>query len=149
MAILRCTVVALALLCSQEVSAKSLNGVAGKVQMSANPIRRVVTMLQAMQKKVADEGEKEKKLFDGFMCYCKNGAGQLSASIEAAKGKNEQLASSIEETAATLKTTKADLKTAQTDRADAKAAVDKATALRNKEAAAFAKESAELTTNIA
>merc|ERR1719506_1013022 len=86
-----------------------------------------------MQKKVAEEGEKEKKLFDNFMCYCKNGAGELSATIEASKGKNEQLASSIEETAATLKTTKAELKTAQSDRADAKAAVAKATALREKE----------------
>merc|ERR1719482_1910069 len=102
-----------------------------------------------MQKTVAEEGEKEKKLFDGFMCYCKNGAGDLSASIESAKNKNEQLKSSIKETAATLKTTKADLKTAQTDRADAKAAVAKATALRTKEAEAFAKESAELKTNIA
>jgi len=106
-------------------------------------------MLQAMQKKVAEEGEKEKKLFDGFMCYCKNGAGELAATIEAAGAKNEQLASSIKETAATLQTTKADLKTAQTDRADAKGAVAKATALRSKENAAFAKESAELSTNIA
>jgi len=145
---LRCTVVAVALLCMQDVSAIS-NGVAGKVQLAANPIRRVVTMLQAMQKKVAEEGEIEQKLFDGFMCYCKNGAGELSATIESAKNKNEQLASSIKETAATLTTTKADLKTAQTDRADAKAAVAKATALRSKEAKAFATESSELKTNIA
>merc|ERR1740115_574474 len=110
-----CTVAFLALLCMQDVSAIS-NGVAGKVQMAANPIRRVVTMLQAMQTKVSEEGEKEQKLFDGFMCYCKNGAGELSATIAAAENKNEQLASSIKETAATLVTTKADLKTAQTDR---------------------------------
>merc|ERR1719352_919193 len=92
----------------------------------ANPIRRVVTMLQMMQKKVVAEGEKEQELFDKFMCYCKNGKGALTASIEQAKQTNDQLKSSIEETSATLKQMKLDLKQAQTDRADAKAAVAEA-----------------------
>merc|ERR1719409_2323229 len=128
-----------------------VDGTAGKVRLSVNvnPIRRVLTMLQSMEKKVAAEGEKEKALFDKFMCYCKNGRGTLEASIESAKNSNEQLAASIKETDATLTQMKADLKTAQTDRADAKAAVAKATALRQKEAAAYAKESSELKTNIA
>merc|ERR1719478_587055 len=136
-----------ALLCV--AGAKDSQSVQGKLRLTVNPIRRVVTMLQSMQKKVAEEGEKEEALFDKFMCYCKNGAGTLSASIESAKNTNEQLASSIKETDATLTQTKADLKAAQTDRAEAKAAVAKATALREKEAAAYAKESGELKTNIA
>merc|ERR1719393_449675 len=102
-----------------------------------------------MQKKVVAEGEKEEQLFDKFMCYCKNGKGQLEASIETAKNTNEQLAASIKETDATLKQMKLDLKQAQTDRAAAKAAVAKATALREKEASAYATESSELKTNIA
>merc|ERR1719156_337415 len=106
-------------------------------------------MLQSMQTKVEAEGEKEQKLFDKFMCYCKNGVGALEESIESAKGKNEQLISSIEETEATLKQTKADLKSAQESRAAAKAAVAKSTALREKEAAAFSKESGDMKTNIA
>ena len=52
-------------------------------------------------------------MFEKFMCYCKNGKGALAASIEAAKGKNEQLISSIEETSSRLKQSKADLKGAQ------------------------------------
>merc|ERR1719169_117237 len=119
------------------------------VAAGVNPIRKVVTMLQNMVKSVEAEGEKEEELFEKYMCYCKNGKGALEASIEAAKGKNEQLLSSIEETDATLKQTKADLKTAQESRAAAKEAVAKATALREKEAAAFAKESGEFKTNIA
>jgi len=148
MANLRLAALFVAIMCLP-ASARETEGVAGKVRLSANPIRRVVTMLQSMQKKVAAEGEKEEQLFDKFMCYCKNGKGTLSASIETAKNTNEQLAASIKETDATLKQMKLDLKTAQTDRADAKAAVAKATALRNKEAAAYAKESGELKTNIA
>merc|ERR1719310_723661 len=138
-----------ALVCFQVSATVSNEGVAGKVRLSANPIRRVVSMLQSMQKKVVAEGEKEKDLFEKFMCYCKNGKGTLEASIETAKNTNEQLASSIKETDATLKQMKLDLKTAQGDRAEAKAAVAKATALREKEAAAFLKESTDLKTNIA
>merc|ERR1719169_43594 len=123
--------------------------VSGSSRLAVNPIRRVVTMLQNMQKKVEAEGEKEEKLFEKFMCYCKNGKGSLEASIEAAKGKNEQLLASIEETSSQLKQTKAELKAAQENRAAAKAAVAKATALRQKEASAFAKESGDFKTNIA
>jgi peptidoglycan hydrolase CwlO-like protein len=153
MANLRIAVLVAAIVCLQPAAAKDasvlVQGVAGKVRLATNPIRRVVTMLQSMQKKVAEEGEKEEKLFDKFMCYCKNGKGTLDASIASAKNTNEQLKSSIEETDATLKQMKSDLKAAQTDRADAKAAVAKATALREKEAAAYAKESGELKTDIA
>jgi len=106
-------------------------------------------MLQQMQKKVEAEGVKEEALFEKFMCYCKNGKGALAASIESAKGKNEQLVASIKETAASLAQTKADLKTAQNNRAEAKAAVASATALREKEASAYAKESGDFKTNIA
>merc|ERR1719305_2169638 len=141
MAVLR-SFVLVAALCLGQVSA-------GTIQLNANPIRRVVNMLQSMQSKVAAEGEKEEKLFNKFMCYCKNGKGALESSIEQAKQTNDALAASIKETAASLTQMKADLKTAQTDRAEAKAAVAKATALREKEASAYATESSELKTNIA
>ena len=36
--------------------------------VQANPIRKVVTMLQNMQKKVTAEGEKETALFEKYMC---------------------------------------------------------------------------------
>jgi len=117
--------------------------------MTVNPIRRVVTMLQSMQKKVAEDGVTEKKLYENFMCYCKNGKGALEGSVAAANQKNEQLTASIKETASKLAQTKADLKTAQGDRSDAKESAAKATALREKEAAAFLKESTELKANIA
>jgi hypothetical protein len=144
MAIVRCVPMLLALMIVPSVGKQMQSS-----EVAVNPIRRVVTMLQSMQKKVTAEGEKEKELFEKFMCYCKNGKGALEGSIEQGKAKSEQLAASIKETDATLTQTKADLKTAQTNRADAKEAVAKATALREKEAAAFAKESSDLKTNIA
>merc|ERR1719355_104691 len=61
----------------------------------ANPIRKVVTMLQAMQKKVTAEGVKEAELYEKFDCYCRNGAGELSKSISEAETKAPLLASDI------------------------------------------------------
>jgi len=117
--------------------------------VNANPIRKVVTMLQVMQKKVEAEGAREQELFDKFMCYCKNSGGDLQKGIADAETKVPQLGSDIEEAEAKAVQLKEDLKQAQTDRSAAKAAMAEATGIRDKEAAAFAKESTDLKTNIA
>jgi chromosome segregation ATPase len=117
--------------------------------VTANPIRKVVTMLQSMQKKVTAEGEKEQELFDKFMCYCKNGDEALAKSISDAEAKVPAVTSDIEEAEATVKQLKLDLKSHQTDRAVAKAAMAEATSLREKEASSFAALKAESDANIA
>jgi len=43
----------------------------GGAKMHANPIRRVITMLQMMMKKSEDQSALEEELFDQFMCACK------------------------------------------------------------------------------
>jgi chromosome segregation ATPase len=118
-------------------------------EAAANPIRKVVSMLQSMQKKVTAEGEKEEELFEKFMCYCKNGDEALSKSISEADAKVPAVTSDIEEAESQVKQLKEDLKSHQTDRAAAKSAMAEASALREKEAAAFAAEKAELDANIA
>jgi len=122
---------------------------AAEERAAANPIRKVVTMLQMMQKKVEAEGEKETDMFEKFMCYCKGGVGDLEASIADAETKSGELPSQIEEAEGELTQLKEDLKKAQVDRAAAKVAIEEATAIREKEAAAFAAESGDLKTNIA
>merc|ERR1712032_1236716 len=111
-----------------------------KTQLALNPIRKVVNLLQAMQKKVEEEGETEAKLYEKFMCYCKNGAGDLEASISAAEDKLASLPNEIKAAVEKLKQLKADVKQHQTDKQAAKDAMAEATAIREKEAAAFAKE---------
>merc|ERR1719329_786298 len=106
-------------------------------------------MLQTMQKKVEAEGEKEKELFEKFMCYCKNSGGDLAASISDAETKVSELPSAVEEAEGQLGQLKEDLKKAQTDRAAAKTAIAEATAIREKEAGEFATLSTDLKTNIA
>jgi len=121
---------------------------AAEEHAAANPIRKVVNMLQTMQKKVEAEGEKEQELFDKFMCYCKNSGGDLAAGIADAETKVSELPSAVEEAVGQLGQLKEDLKKAQTDRTAAKAAIAEATAIREKEAAEFSSLSSELKTNI-
>jgi len=119
-----------------------------ETQHAANPIRKVVTMLQQMQNKVTAEGKKEKELFDKFMCYCTTGADDLANSINSADTKIPQVEAALKEGEATKLQLEADIKAHQADRAEAKEAIAKATALREKEAAAYAKESGDFKTNI-
>merc|ERR1719454_541243 len=105
-------------------------------------------MLQSMQKKVDAEGEKEKELYDKFMCYCKTGGGDLTASITAADTKVPAVSSDITTSEELKVQTEADLKSAQEDRSAAKAAMADATALREKEATAFATTKADYDANI-
>merc|ERR1719203_2034547 len=74
-----------------------------------NPIRRVVTLLQNMQKKVTAEGKAEKELFDKFMCYCRTGSGDLDTTIGAAETKIPQLESSLAQAESLLKQLEDDL----------------------------------------
>merc|ERR1719203_2252624 len=106
-------------------------------------------MLQSMQKKVTAEGEKEKDLFEKFMCYCKHGDEALAKSISEAEAKVPAVTSDIEEAEGQVKQLKLDLKSHQTDRAAAKSAMAEATKLREKEASAFAAVKSESDANIA
>jgi septal ring factor EnvC (AmiA/AmiB activator) len=110
----------------------------------ANPVRKVVTLLQSMQSKVTAEGEKEEELYKKFSCYCKTGAAELSASISAAEVKGPSLSSDLKASEESLAQTQSELKDAQKDRTEAKAAIASATAIREKAAAAFAGEKGEL-----
>merc|ERR1719191_719895 len=83
---------------------------ASEQQLAANPIRKVVTMLQMMQKKVTAEGEKEKELYEKFVCYCKGSGAALSKSIADANTKIPAVQSEIEEGEAKMAQLKEDVK---------------------------------------
>jgi len=124
-------------------------GVHQEATSMENPIRRVVKLLQKMQSSVEAEGEKEKKLFEEFMCYCKTGTGDLTKSITAAENKIPQVESALAAAEATKEQLEKDLEQHKANIAEAKKTIATATALREKEAAAFATESSDLKTNIA
>merc|ERR1719399_1970886 len=106
-------------------------------------------MLQMMQNKVKEEGEREQELFEKFLCYCKNGGSELSQSISDAEVKIPQLESDIEAAGSAITQLEDALKTHKRERSEAKAAISEAVGVREKDAAAFAKESSESKANIA
>jgi len=116
---------------------------------TANPVRKVVTMLQGLQAKISAEGEKEKELYDKYMCYCKTSGGDLAKGIADAQTKIPQLQSDIAENEAKLAQLKLDVEGHKADRAAAKEAMAAATALREQEKAKFDKENADLKANLA
>merc|ERR1719230_1936534 len=105
-------------------------------------------MLQNMQKKIQAEADKEKELFDKYMCYCKSAGTTLQGSIDAAGDKIPQVESQLKEAESQKVQLEQQVKDHQAARAEAKASMAKATAIREKEAAEFAKEKAEYDGNI-
>jgi len=116
---------------------------------AANPIRKVVTLMQNMQKEIEAEGAKEKEMFDKFMCYCSQGTGTLDKAIADSTAAIEELSSKLKSEEAEKVQTAQDLIGHKTDREAATSDIEEATVLREKEAAAFAAEKADSETNIA
>merc|ERR1719377_499717 len=81
---------------SQVVSLLVLLGAAVPAEATqANPIRKIVTLMQNMQKEIEAEGAKEKELFDKFMCYCNGNNGDLAKASADGKAKMDQLAAQL------------------------------------------------------
>merc|ERR1719390_442330 len=98
-------------------------------------------MMQDMLKGVEAQGAEEKKLYDAFMCNCKNGAGSLQASIDTASSQIESLTATIESETAQKSQMGQDVVQHKADLAAAKATIEESTAMRGKEAAEFAASS--------
>jgi len=119
-----------------------------KSEAAGNPIRKVTAMLQNMQKKINDEGQKEKQMFDRFMCYCENSGSSLTGSIASGESKVSELSTSIEAHTAQKAQLEQELQTAKTGRDEANSAISTATSLREKEASSYAQDAATLQSNI-
>merc|ERR1719174_232699 len=72
------------------------SSVSESVQFGANPMRKIITMLQDMQKEIEREGETEKEIFEKAMCACETGQKELQKTIEDATSESEEQSSAIE-----------------------------------------------------
>jgi len=128
----------------------SLTGV-GAVQVrrnQANPIRRVVTLLQEMSKKITELGEQEATLHKNFECYCRTTSHELKTNAEEGTARITETTSKIEAGEARLLELKNVIKVSQESRAEAKQALVSAGALDAKAASAFDASSSDLAANI-
>merc|ERR1719310_1604762 len=115
----------------------------------ANPMRKIIGMLQDMAKEIEREGEVEKEMYDKALCACEGGEKSLDVVIA-------ESTAAIEEHSAALKSgtaLKAQLEQEVKDHAAAEAQAEEdlssATTLRDKEHAQFSAEEKDTETNIA
>mmetsp|Transcript_16559 Transcript_16559/g.36617 ORF Transcript_16559/g.36617 Transcript_16559/m.36617 type:complete len:671 (-) Transcript_16559:238-2250(-) len=115
---------------------------------NANPVRRVVSLLQQMQTKIEQEAETDEKMMNKFECYCTKNAEKVTAQIEDEKTRIEALESNVETQKAARTQTISDLQQAKDDRKAAQQAVEEASSIREKEEADFKEESGDITANL-
>merc|ERR1719169_18465 len=115
----------------------------------ANPIRKVVTLLQDMQNEVTAEGAKEKELYDKFMCFCTGNTAELQKGIDDNTAKLEELNGKLKSETAEKSQLELDIVQHKSDKAAAEQDLAKAEAIRSKEQAEFDADSADAKANIA
>merc|ERR1719420_2312748 len=114
-----------------------------------NPIRKIVTLLQNMQKEIEAEGTQEKELFDKFMCFCSGNNGELSKKAADATTQIEQLTAQLKSEQAEKVQVTQELADHKQDRDSAGKDIEAAAMLRDKEASEYAALKADSETNIA
>merc|ERR1719240_85300 len=116
---------------------------------AGNPMRKIISLLQAMRKQVEADGEKRQELFDKFMCYCETNIAKTQKNIEDQTASIDSLKSTIEELSGSNEQLQAEVKEISEELAEDEEAVKEATKVRKGEADAFAEESADMRTSIA
>merc|ERR1719156_143925 len=112
-----------------------------ELRVQVNPIRKIVTMLQDMQKELQHEQDNEKELFEKAMCACESGEKDLQTVIDQNTAAISDLTAKLEEETATKKSNDQELQGHYASKQQAQADLATATALRSTESEKFSKES--------
>jgi len=118
------------------------------LSLGANPIRKVVTLMQDMQKEIEAEGAKEKELFDKFMCFCSSSGGDMGKAVADLKAQIDELGANLKAGEAEKTQTGQELISHKQDRETANGDLEEATTLREKESGEFQELKADSETNI-
>merc|ERR1719265_221321 len=143
---MRLIIVALAIAGADALAASSSSTME---RAHANPIRKVVTMLQMIVKKIEKEGKAEEDLFDKFMCECNKNSDSLAKQIAAAESQGSNQAADLKAGNEQQAQLTQDITDEKKQRGDAKETIATSTGIREKEAKTFADMKAESESNIA
>merc|ERR1719395_28634 len=77
------------------ISMLALQGVALQTETEANPMRKIIGMLQDMAKELEREGEIEKEIFDKAICACEGGTDHLNKVIGDSAAAIEELTAKV------------------------------------------------------
>lgn len=114
-----------------------------------NPIKKVVRLMTDMQKEIETEMEKEKALFEKFMCICTTADDELAATITKSGEAIKSLTSKLEEEGAEKAQLTEELKGHYKDKEASEKDLAKATMLREKEQEEFEQTKADTEYSIA
>jgi septal ring factor EnvC (AmiA/AmiB activator) len=113
-----------------------------------NPMRKIISMLQDMQKELEREGELEKEIFDKAICACEGGTDHLSKAIADSTSSIEELTAKVASGTAEKTQLTQDVADHKTSAASAKSDLDEATMLREKESKQFSATEKDTKTNL-
>jgi hypothetical protein len=130
------------------VALAALVALSAATDTEANPIRRVVNILQKMQKECKAEGERDEELHTKFMCYCKTGASKLSKEVADQQALAAQQGAEAKQKFARSAQLDAEVAQHKKDREEAKANIEKAQSIRAKEQAEYEKAAGDAKQNI-
>lgn len=119
------------------------------VAYAANPIRKVVNLLQGLRQEVEVEGANDKKAFDKAMCFCTTNDAKSTTEIEDSNARISSLEATIKELEGSNSQLTSEVADLEAEIAEDQKSVDEATKVRQDEASQYSSESMELKTNIA
>jgi chromosome segregation ATPase len=122
---------------------------AAEADETANPIRKIVTMLQQMQVEIETEAEESKAMYQKFMCFCDSNIGQTTKEIDDGTELVGQLESEIKGLVGANAQIESELKELESEIAENQKSVDEQAGVRKEEAAKFSEESTETKNSIA
>eukprot|EP00933_Yihiella_yeosuensis_P018779 TRINITY_DN1531_c1_g1_i1.p2 TRINITY_DN1531_c1_g1~~TRINITY_DN1531_c1_g1_i1.p2 ORF type:complete len:691 (-),score=235.05 TRINITY_DN1531_c1_g1_i1:178-2250(-) len=115
----------------------------------SNPIRKVTNLLQKMYEKIENEGEKEKELYDKFMCHCKKELSAFGEGKEKFEAMVPQLESQVAQVTGDIEKYSTEIDSMRAERGDSQASIQAAKVKREQGKDAFAKQKADFDANIA
>jgi len=115
---------------------------------AANPIRKVIKLMQEMQKEIEVQKKSEQELFEKFMCICTEYPPELRESIEEGTKTVDLLTSKIEEETANKEKLEQELIGHKQEKASAEKDLNQATMLREKETAEYEATTASTTSSV-
>merc|ERR1719310_938853 len=115
----------------------------------ANPMRKIIGMLQDMAKEIEREGEVEKEMYDKALCACEGGEKSLDVVIAESTAAIEEHSASLKSGTALKAQLEQEVKDHAAAEAQAEEDLSSATTLRDKEHAQFSAEEKDTETNIA
>eukprot|EP00434_Breviolum_minutum_P045001 symbB.v1.2.040260.t1/scaffold7107.1/size19770/1 len=98
-----------------------------------NPIAKITGMLESLEKKVRREGDEKQKVYDKYMCYCKETSASLNLQLAEVAKSLPQLRSQTQEVSALQMSLESEIAQHKKDRDEAKSAIGSAAEIRKKE----------------